>query len=56
MNDRLACSVSDAANSIGVHPNTIYNWISEGRLVSVKVGRRRLIRMDSLRELIGTSA
>jgi len=32
-------SVLEAARLLGVHPNTIYNMIHDGRLFAVKKGR-----------------
>jgi excisionase family DNA binding protein len=48
----LCCSVADAAKSVGVCRATIYNWMREGRLSTSRVGRRRLVRVESLRALV----
>jgi len=50
--NRIACSVKDAAEAIGVCPNTIYKHMREGRLEFAKLGARRLIKVDSLRKLV----
>lgn len=52
MENRIACSVKDAAEAIGVCPNTIYKHMREGRLEFAKLGARRLIKVDSLRKLV----
>lgn len=52
MENRIACSVKDAAQAIGVCPNTIYKHMREGRLEYAKLGSRRLIKVDSLRRLV----
>lgn len=33
-------SVKDSANFIGVHTNTIYKWIKEGKLRADKEGKK----------------
>ena len=49
----LCCSVSDAAKSIGVCRATIYNWMREGRIETSRVGGRRLVRIESVKRLVG---
>lgn len=43
-------TVVEAANLLGVHPNTIYNWIAEGRLPHIQVGvnKKILIRHSTI--------
>lgn len=48
----LTVSVRDAAKSIGVSRATLYNWMNEGKIDAVRVGGRRLIKVDSLRRLV----
>jgi excisionase family DNA binding protein len=48
----VACSVQEAAAAIGVCQASIYNWMKAGRIASVKVGRRRLVKIDSVRKLV----
>lgn len=48
----LACSVSDAAKSIGVSRATIYNWMRAGMIDATRVGGRRLVRIESVRRLL----
>ncbi|SFO02426.1 helix-turn-helix domain-containing protein [Sphingomonas sp. OK281] len=56
MENRIACSVRDAAEAIGVCPNTIYKHMREGRLEFTKLGTRRLIKVASLHRLIDPQA
>jgi excisionase family DNA binding protein len=49
--DALLCSISDAAKLLGVGRSTAYELISEGKLETVSIGRRRLVRMTSVRTL-----
>lgn len=52
--ERIACSVMEAAKALGVSRGSIYNWINEGRIQTVKVGGRRLVKIDSIRRLVET--
>lgn len=42
------CSVNDAAREMGVGRTFTYELIKEGKLEIVKLGRRTLIRVDSI--------
>lgn len=48
----LACSVADAAKSIGVCRATVYNWMREKRIETVRVGGRRLVKIESVKRLV----
>lgn len=56
MENKIACSVRDAAEAIGVCPNTIYKHMREGRIEFTKLGSRRLVKVESLRRLIDQQA
>lgn len=56
MDNRIACSVKDAADAIGVCPNTIYKHMREGRIEFTKLGSRRLVKVESLRRLVDAQA
>ena len=45
---RLAYSVEEAAEAIGISPRQIYLLLRSGELGSVKIGKRRLIRLTDL--------
>lgn len=49
----ITISVKDAVALSGLAERTIHRHIAEGTLVSVTVGRRRLVRRDSLMTLLG---
>lgn len=45
---RAALSIAEAAKSAGLGRSTIYEAISDGKLRSLKVGGRRLVRPGDL--------
>ena len=49
--DTLLCSIPAAANALGLGRSKVYELISEKRLETVTIGRRRLVRIDSVRAL-----
>lgn len=49
--DTLLCSIPDAAQALGVGRSKIYTLIGEGRLETVNIGRRRLVRVSSIRAI-----
>lgn len=51
--EQLTCGVMDAAKAVGVSRGTVYNWLKAGKLESKKVGGRRLVKVDSVRRLVG---
>jgi excisionase family DNA binding protein len=53
--DEIAVSIKSAAKAIGIGRTSIYRLINEGRLTTVKLGRRTLIKAESLRRLIEES-
>jgi excisionase family DNA binding protein len=50
-NDALLLPIADAARALGVGRSKTYQLIDNGTLATVRIGRRRLVRMDSLRAL-----
>lgn len=48
-------SVHEAAEMLGLSFWTLYKWASEGRLPSYKIGRRRLVSMCDLQDIIRRS-
>lgn len=47
----LLCSIPEAATALGVSRSKTYELISEGRLLTVNIGRRRLVRTESIRAI-----
>jgi excisionase family DNA binding protein len=52
-NERAACTIREAKEYGGLSNRKIYELIADGRLDSVKVDRRRLVKVASLLRLLG---
>ena len=52
----LAVSPDEAALLLGLKRTKVYELLADGTLRSLKVGRRRLIPTDALREFINPPA
>jgi hypothetical protein len=50
--DRLHSVVSAAAFLGGISPASIRNWLWQGRLTRIKIGRRTMVRASELLALI----
>ena len=48
----IATSVKEAAKALSLGRTSIYALINEGRLETVKLGRRTLIKIASIRALL----
>jgi len=49
---KFATSIRDAAQSLGLGRTAVYGLINDGRLETIKIGRRRLVKVESIRQLI----
>jgi excisionase family DNA binding protein len=49
--EKMFLSVRDTSEALSIGRTKIYGLIKEGRLATVKVGRRRLIKMSSIRAI-----
>ena len=50
--EQLAVSIGDTVKALGVGRTTVYSMIATGELEAFKLGRRRLVKADSIRRLI----
>lgn len=48
----IAVSINDAASALGLGRTSIYAMIADGRLEAFKIGRRTLIRVESIQRLV----
>jgi excisionase family DNA binding protein len=53
---RIALSIREASRKTGLSRATLYRCLKDGRLTSIKVGARRLIRPDALDALLSGGA
>ena len=52
MEHKLALGLKEAAAAVGLSPWTLRHWIKQGRLRSVRLGRRVLIEPGELERLV----
>ncbi len=50
----VTVTIEGAKKALGIGTTKIYELIGDGRLRTVKLGRRTLIRTDSIRDLVDT--
>lgn len=50
--EQLAYSINDTAKALSLGRTSIYALIGDGRLEAFKLGRRTLVKADSIRRLI----
>ncbi len=53
INTPMAMSPQDAARAIGISRSSLYRLMKQGRIRTVKLGRRTLVPTSALAELIG---
>jgi len=51
--DVITTSIKDTAKALSLGRTSIYALIRQGRLETVKVGRRTLVKVASIRRLLG---
>ncbi len=48
----LAISINETAKTLGLGRTSIYQMIKDGRLEAFKLGRRTLVKTESIRRLV----
>jgi len=54
--EALAISITDAAKALSLGRTSIYAMIGDGRLEAFKLGRRTLVRAESIRRLVAAQS
>lgn len=54
--DRLAYSINETAHALSLGRTSVYAMIADGRLDTFKMGRRRLVKAESVRLLIASQS
>jgi excisionase family DNA binding protein len=52
MDDRYLLSIERAAELLSIGRSKTYDLIKEGKLLTVTIGRRRLVRADSVQAIV----
>jgi excisionase family DNA binding protein len=52
--EKLAYSIKDTAKALSLGRTSIYAMIADGQLEAFKLGRRRLVKAESVRRLIAS--
>lgn len=52
----MLVSIKEAAQRLGVGRTLTYHLIDQGQLDTVKIGTRRLVKIDSIRALVERAA
>lgn len=50
--ERLAYSINETARSLSLGRTSVYAMIADGRLEAFKLGRRTLVKAESIRRLV----
>lgn len=50
--EKLAYSIIETATALSVSRTSVYMMLADGRLNAFKLGRRRLIKADSIKRLL----
>jgi len=52
MTEKVAYSVRETAEALGLHPNTVYELISDGKLPALRLGRKILVSRSELEKWV----
>jgi excisionase family DNA binding protein len=56
MDEPILLSIEKAAEALSIGRSKTYELITQGRLLTVSIGRRRLVRADSVRAIANGEA
>jgi len=48
----VLCSIADAARMLGIGKTKLYSILDDGRLETVSIGTRRLVKVASIKRLV----
>ena len=51
-NVRYLMSIKEAAKALGVGRSTAYSLMAQNKLLTIQIGRRRLVRADSVMAIV----
>lgn len=54
--EKVLCSVPDAAGALGIGLTKAYELITDRQLETVKIGSRRLVKIESVKRLVENAA
>jgi excisionase family DNA binding protein len=54
--NRLCCSPREAAGFLGIGLTHFYQQVKEGRIKTVKLGKRTLVPLDPLRKMLAVES
>lgn len=49
--EQLLYSIADTGEALGIGRSKVYQLINEGKIATVSIGRRRLVRGESIRAI-----
>ena len=52
MNEPYLFSIEEAAQALSIGRSKTYDLINQGKLVTITIGRRRLVRVDSVKAIV----
>jgi hypothetical protein len=55
LDGRIGATVQRTAEALDLHPNSVWVLISEGKLRASKLGRRTIVRVDSIVALMNAT-